>query len=335
MIQTSEIAAREYTPQELPKQPRLWWGLAVAKMVLRNPGSLKKLRVMGPDEPRFVRPPRAYELPAYREGMKRCTSNEKYLRPTRCCNPREPLVIALANELGAYELSDWDFAEAAYWWVKTKLVAEILPIDRVSATLERGTGTCLHQTSLWIALCRAAGIKARYKMFQTVISDVVTDLKLTEFTDLTEAEQATMTDAFNNTGVGHSEGEACIDRKWVVADVGMRPELYAQAGTPIPKFGEEAIGLALKLISGTIKHIESLPLTVGITMRLQSWLAPMGMERVSLVLSAPLGKRIIEDAGGIEAYDRSARRRRELLATDEIARQIREAQRPQFVEFKR
>jgi hypothetical protein len=47
----------------------------------------------------------------------------------------------------------------------------------------------------------------------------------------------------------------------------------------------------------------------------------------------PLGRKIIEEAGGIEAYDRSVRRKRELFATDEIARQIREAQRPQFVEF--
>jgi hypothetical protein len=37
--------------------------------------------------------------------MKRCTSNEKYLRPTRWCNPREPIIVAMAHELGAYELS--------------------------------------------------------------------------------------------------------------------------------------------------------------------------------------------------------------------------------------
>jgi hypothetical protein len=91
--------------------------------------------VMGPDEPRYVRPPRKYEFPEYREGMPHCTSNEKHLRPTRWCNPREPEVIAMANELGAYELSDYEFAEASYWWAETNLLAEV-PLGRRRRDLE-------------------------------------------------------------------------------------------------------------------------------------------------------------------------------------------------------
>jgi hypothetical protein len=53
-------------------------------MLLKNPAALKKLIMMSPDEPRYVRPPREYELPEYREGMRYCTSNEKYLRPRSC-----------------------------------------------------------------------------------------------------------------------------------------------------------------------------------------------------------------------------------------------------------
>ena len=112
MTQVSEITERG--SQELPKQSRLGWGLTVAKLLLTNPAALKKLMVMGPDEERYVRPPREYELPPFRESMRYCTSNEKYLRLTRWCNPREPEVIVLANELGAYELSDYEFADAAY-----------------------------------------------------------------------------------------------------------------------------------------------------------------------------------------------------------------------------
>jgi hypothetical protein len=36
----------------------------------------------------------------------------------------------MANELGAYELSDYEIADAAYWFVKTKLVVEFLPLNR-------------------------------------------------------------------------------------------------------------------------------------------------------------------------------------------------------------
>ena len=55
--------------------------------------------------------------------------------------PRKPEVIALANELSAYELSDYEFTDAAYWFVNTKLIAKMLPLDGVSTTLTRETGT--------------------------------------------------------------------------------------------------------------------------------------------------------------------------------------------------
>ena len=306
-------------------------GLPVAKLLLKNPSALKKLMVRGPDEERYVRPPREYELPPFRESMRYCTSNEKYLRPTRYCNPREPEVIALANELGAYELSDYEFAEAAYWFVKTKLVAEMLPLDSVSATLKRGTGTCYHLISVWIALCRAAGIKARYKTFMMMLPDEMMNIEV--------SEGEAMTAQMFNTGVPEGEGEVCIDGKWVVGHVAMRPEIYARAGLPIPKFGEDAIGLTFKLIPGTIKRFESLPLMRGITMRAQSWLAPVVMERASLAIknTLPIGRKIIEEAGGIEAYDQNARKRRELVPTEEITNEItrltKEAERKQVVVF--
>lgn len=97
-------------------------------------------------------------------------------------------------------------------------------------------------TSLWIALCRAAGIKARYKILKTISDDVTVNLDTAEIPGLEEAGQAMLPDTLIvaighvladllNTGVPHPEGEACIDGKWVVADVGMRPEIEAHAGT--------------------------------------------------------------------------------------------------------
>ena len=178
MTHVTEVTEQRYTPQEVQKQSMLEMGSTLLKMLPKNPAALKKFMVMSPDEERYVRPPREYELPDYREGLPHCTSNEKYLRPTRYCNPREPEVIAMANELGAYELSDYEFADAAYWFVKTNLVAEMLPLDSVSATLRRGTGTCYHLISVWIALCRAAGIKARYKTFMMKLPDKVMSLEI-------------------------------------------------------------------------------------------------------------------------------------------------------------
>jgi hypothetical protein len=306
MTQATETTEHGHPSQEVPKQSRLLWGLTVARLLLRNPGALKKLMVIGPDEPRYVRPTRAYEPPEYREGMKGCTSNEQYLRPTRWCNPREPLVVAMAHELGAYELSDWEFAEAAYWWVKTNVASEILPLDSVSATLRRGTGTCYHLTALWVALCRAAGIKTRYKEFKTMVNDVAMRLDAAELMGLGGTEQALIPDVLN-TDISVIEGEAYVDGKWVVADPGEKPELYAQYGAPILKFGEDAVG-AVFSTPGTVRYFESLPFLLGITMRLPSLFVPVAIERANIIHSAPLGKKIIEEVGGLDAYDKRARK---------------------------
>ena len=63
------------------------------------------------------------------------------------------------------------------------------------------------------------------------------------------------------------------------------------------------------------------------------------MERASLAIknTLPIGRKIIEEAGGIEAYDQNARRRRELVPTEEITREIarltKDAERKQVVVF--
>jgi len=274
-------------------------------MLFRDPSGFKKLMVMGPDEPRYVRPPREYELPEYRKGMKHCTSTEKYIRPTRYCNPREPLIVAMAHELGAYELSDWEFAEAAYWFVKTKLVVAMLPLDSVSAVLKRGTGSCYDLTSLWLALCRAAGIKARYQTCMMQFPDEITNRQM--------SEQNAMTAAFFGRGTPEAQGEVHVDSKWTVGHVAMRPEISARLHLPIPKFGEDAGGLMFKVIPGTTKRFESIPLGLVVPMNVGMRLVPAAMERASIVAQTRAlgpGKKIIEEAGGIEAYDQRARRNR-------------------------
>ncbi len=303
MTAPSEITEQACAAQEVPaKSGSLGSGAIVATM-LTNPGALKRLWTMDPDEKRYVRPPRAYAIPPFREDMKYCTSNEKYLRPTRWCNPREPEVIALANELGAYELPNYEYAEAAYWFIRTKLLAEMLPLNRVGETLKRGTGTCIHLTSAFIALCRAAGIKARYKTFKMHLRP--------EMLAGAQTEDEAQVGRMFNTGVPEGEAEVHIDGEWVVGHVAMRPELFAISGSPIPQFGEDPIDLTFDLIPGTVKRFEEISLKQGIELQVLMSLVPAVMERASMVIvqKLPEGRRIIGEAGGLEAYDRAARTR--------------------------
>ena len=312
MAQVSELPEQGQRSEEFPKRSKVSGRLTAGRMLLSNSGALKKLMVMGPDEPRFVRRPREYELPKYRKGTKHCKSNEKYLRPTWWCNPREPLIVAMAHELGAYELSDYEFAEAAYWFVKTKLAAEMRPLDSASAVLKRGTGMCYGLTSLWLALCRAVGIKGRYQVFTMHLPD--------EVTSMVSSQQSTMTVDFFNRGTPEAQGEVYVDGKWTIGHVAMRPELFAVAGLPVTKFGEDSIDMTFELIPGTVQRFESLPLRIGIAMKVGMWLAPAIMERanVSAQKRGLQGRLIIEKAGGVEAYDTNVRRMRELYSLQEL-----------------
>ena len=303
MIHINDATERGSISQELPKQSRVMQAASLTKTMLKNPSALRTFRVMRPDEERYVRPPREYQIPPFHESMKYCTSNEKYLRPTRWCNPRAPEIVAMANKLGAYEKTDYEFADAAFWFIKNNMVAEMLPLDSVGATLKRGTGTCYHLISVFIALCRAAGIKARYKTYRMKLPEAIMNVE--------KSEQEAMTADLFNMGVPEGEGEAYIDGTWMVAHVVMRPEIYAIAGLPITQLGEDSIGLTLELVPGTIKRFESLPFRLGVAMKAGMWLAPASMERANVVIqnTIPRGRKIIEEAGGVEAYDQKARER--------------------------
>ena len=65
----------------------------------------------------------------------------------------------------------------------------------------------------------------------------------------------------------------------------------------------------------------------------------MVAERSNIVLTEmlALGRKIIEEAGGIEAYDQNARERKELAPTEEITNEIarltKDAERKQLLVF--
>ncbi len=302
MSNTRKITERESAPQEMPTQSKLRGAASFTTAMLKNVGYLRKFMTIGPDEERYVRPPRRYEIPLFHEGMKYCTSNEKYLRPTRWCNPCEPEVIAMANELGAYEKTDYDFAEAVFWFIRTKMVAEMLPLDSAGATLRRGTGSCYHLTNVFVALCRAAGIKARYKTYVCKQPQELRDAVVRE-------EGGADVFEVLDVATPEAEGEVCIDGKWVIAHVIMPPEVCAVTGLPITHLGEDSMNVVLHAVPGSIKRFESIPLRLTLSMKFGLRLVPGLMERFNVIAQKKVleGEKILKEAGGVEAYDQNAR----------------------------
>ena len=278
--------------------------LSVSKLLVTSAGDVKRLRQPRPSEERYVRPQRRYDLPPYSDGMHTCRSNERYLRPTRYCNSRAPEVIALAHALGAYQKPDHEFARAAFEFAKEKMVLEILPIGDVEETLRRGTGTCFGLISVFIALCRAAGIRARYKIYATNMIEAWRDAVID--VDPLVKKWYDMLGYFLLEG----EGEAYVDGRWVVAHVGPTAERQAAAGIPITRFGEDSLGIWFFARPGTIMRLESLPLGLAGGTRLLQMIAPGSMERVNVSIQRQIerGRQIIQEAGGVPAYDERARR---------------------------
>jgi hypothetical protein len=292
-----------YIPQKMYVKMFLAGAFSLTKTLAFNLSDLKKLRRIPEGQERYIRPKREYDLPKFDSTMKVIGTNKRYIRPTLYCDHREPEVVALAHKLGAFKKSDKEFSEAAFNLVKEKMTLEILPFNRVGETFQRGTGTCFHLISAFIALCRAAGIKARYKVFAM---------------NMIQAWYDAMVDVdplikkwYDSLGyfMLEGEGEAFIDGKWTVAHVGPKAERQAAAGIPITKFGEDSIGRWFHAIPGTIMKMESIPYGFSGSTRLLKKIAPGSMERVNISILKQIekGKKVIKQAGGLKQYDIKAR----------------------------
>ena len=97
--------------------------------------------------------------------MKFCALNKRYLRPTFICNHHESEIIAMAHKLGAFQKTDFEYAETVYKFVNMNVRIDFSPPKSAVECLRRGHGTCIDKLNLFLALCRVAGIKDRYRLY--------------------------------------------------------------------------------------------------------------------------------------------------------------------------
>ena len=112
-----------------------------------------------------------------------------------------------------------------------------------------------------------------------------------------------------STFMFEGEGEAYVDGQWRVAHVGPTQERQAAGGVPITRFGEDSLGLWFHAKPGTVMHVESIPPGLAIGSRLFFAISPGTVERVNVSVGKQIaeGRRIIDAAGGPDAYDQQAR----------------------------
>jgi hypothetical protein len=113
-----------------------------------------------------------------------------------------------------------------------------------------------------------------------------------------------------------------LDGKWTVGHPVHSHELEAVAGYPIAKLGGVARGLEgtqgrrFDAAPGTMIHPESAPPQITRSLQILKWLAPASMERLNVHIQKRYltGRKILEEAGGIEAYDRKTREKYRILS---------------------
>ncbi|OPY33154.1 MAG: Transglutaminase-like superfamily protein [Methanomassiliicoccales archaeon PtaU1.Bin124] len=305
LIGLAEMKDKEYIPTKVYMSLLIRGTFSLGKIILLNMRELKRLRVIPEGSEHYVQPPKQYQIPEYKEGMRSCRSEEKYLRPTLYCDPNDPIVVALANELGAFQVSDREFAERAFKFVKDKLLLNERQMNEVGETFQRGSGTCFHLITAFIALCRCAGIKARYKIFAMKM--------IPSWYDVVIQPDPFIKKWYDSLGyfVLEGEGEVFLDGEWVVANVTPEADWQAATGTPINKLGEDSLGNWYNAVPGTEMILESMPYGLAFSLFILHTIAPGSMERVNINIEKQKerGREIIDASGGLEEYDRRARAR--------------------------
>jgi transglutaminase-like putative cysteine protease len=160
--------------------------------------------------------------------------DEKYLRPSRLCDCDHPAVRAVAKKLGAYEKDLDDYAQSIFYFVKNQKFLQMKPMSGALGVLTTKGGVCLDQMSLMIALARAGGIKARFRLYAFTASQEMETVFLMDNPILRETyEMLGFLDSL------HGCAELYLDGTWLQLDPTFSDYLEAGMGLPVTAYGEE------------------------------------------------------------------------------------------------
>jgi len=305
MLTPWEIVSKEMIPPGHLVRSNFKSTAALFKVLLLNRAFIRQLnrRQAGKTH---APPARKYDLPVFAPRMVNRSSDKKYLRPTLYCNCRAPEITAMAHRLGLGKKTDREFAEAAFAFTKRNITVQMVALDDVDKTLARGTGSCLQKIAVFVALCRAAGIPARFKFCALSRLDDIFTASL---------QNAPLVkkwfDAMGNFLL-HGEGEVYLDGRWIIADISSGPQWQAAASLPITRLGETSVGLWIFPVPGSSFVRESLTLGMrnSTHMLFDKFLASsIPGFNLGFLEQIEKGRQIIEAAGGEAAYDAAIRRK--------------------------
>ena len=229
--------------------------------------------------------------------------SKKYLRPTRFCESNAPEIRALAEELREKNKSDEEFVQAAFNWVKNNKYLVFKPIGGALQTLKTKGGVCLDQLSLLIAIARAGGIPARYRLYGLAPTQELYNLMVAPNPIIRETYEALgFLDAM------HGEAELMVDGRWIHGDPTFSDELSAGTGIPISELGGEP-GWRVRVKKSADIRFEGFPILVRRFATPLFLLLRNTVDEINKTLDElrEKGRRILETIG-VEEYNRRKKR---------------------------
>jgi hypothetical protein len=226
--------------------------IAMIKALLKHPLTLIKLNRAARKRSKTDHK-LPYKIPTYRDGMPYCKSNEQYLRPAHFCESNAPEIIALANELGAFKKSDREYAEACFKFVKNNLKLSFDPMAGALGTLKRGSGHCVDQLSVFISLCRAGGLPARFRLYSLAIVESM-------YQSMVNVDPI-VKEWYDALGffMLHGTAEVKVDGEWLISDATFTPEYEAAMGVPLARLGDSPEGMWNMSIPERMMILEGIP----------------------------------------------------------------------------
>jgi transglutaminase-like putative cysteine protease len=248
------------------------------------------------------------------------SNKKKYLRPTLLCESEDPSIIALSHRLGAYEKSEIEYANDCFEWVKRNIKFRVVAYSRgANAVLLDGHGgMCGDKEGLFIALCRAGGIKARYILYPLGVTELY-PLGVAGMEYEKHNLSGGKSKAFKRYAklmlhefMGHTVAEIWINGRWMTADPTFSPEYEATLNIPISKLGEDVSSWSYKT-SKSIRYEEK-PWVDFFGGKINNLTITKLLDRMNcyIIRSEKKGKKILEKMGE-EEYDRKTRKRYEYL----------------------
>ena len=131
---------------------------------------------------------------------------KKFLKSTYGCESDSPEIQEKLKEILGNESEKEKIAQKLFHWVRDNIRYELVQIIGAKGLLTRKTGACVDKSSLYIALCRAAGIPARY---------IIVSAKLNTNKSISLKE------------LNHCAPEIYINNDWKIVDPTFDPSLIS------------------------------------------------------------------------------------------------------------